>query len=119
MPRVTMLFALALIVTGVGFYLGSGQASVTALIPAFIGVAFLICAVIAGRGPNARKHAMHVVAVLSLVSLAFTYKGVTGLLGGDTSAPTWGRLITFVLCLVLLVLCINSFVQARRARASA
>ncbi len=118
MPRITVLFALALIATGVGYYFGSGMVSITALIPAFIGVAFLICAAIARRGDSARKHAMHVVAVLSLASLFFTYKGVTGLLDGSTSAPTFGRLITFVLCLLLLVLCVNSFVQVRRGRSA-
>ena len=118
MTRITMIIAAALIVTGVGFYFGSGMASVTALIPAFIGVIFAICAAIATRGEGARKHAMHVVALLSLLSLGFTFKGVLALIGGDTSAPAWGRSLTFVLCLTLLVLCINSFVQARRARAA-
>ena len=119
MPRITMLFALALIATGVGFYLGSGMASVTALIPAFIGAAMLICALIAMKGENARKHAMHVVAVLSLLGVGGTVGGVAALFGGSTSLPTLGRSVTFVLCLLLLVLCINSFVQARKARASA
>lgn len=117
MPRITLLFALALIATGVGFYIGSGMASVTALIPAFIGIAMLICALIAMKGDNARKHAMHVVAVLSLLGVGGTVGGIVALVGGDTSMPALGRSVTFVLCLLLLVLCVNSFIQARRARA--
>ncbi|MDJ0973831.1 MAG: hypothetical protein QNJ98_05180 [Planctomycetota bacterium] len=119
MPRITMLFALALIATGVGFYFGSGMVSVTALIPAFIGAAMLICALIAMKGENARKHAMHVVAVLSLLGVGGTAGGVVKLIGGNTDTARLGQTVTFVLCLLLLVLCINSFVQARKARAGA
>jgi amino acid transporter len=37
MPKLTIFYALLLIALGVGGYFASGQASVTALIPAFIG----------------------------------------------------------------------------------
>lgn len=116
MQRITMLFGLALIATGIGFYFGSNQESVTALIPSFIGIIFVVCALIARRGEGARKHAMHVVAVLSLLSAGMTAKGLFALIGGDTSMPAMGRSITFVLCLLLLVLCVNSFIQVRKAR---
>lgn len=117
MQRITTLFGIALIATGVGFYVGSGaDKHWTALIPAIIGALFILCAWIATKGEKARMHAMHVVALLCLASAGATFKGVTGILGGSTSGPTMGRLITFVLCVLLLVLCINSFIQARKAR---
>jgi len=38
MPRLTIVLGVVLIAIGVGFYIGTGSQSVTALIPAFLGL---------------------------------------------------------------------------------
>jgi len=124
MRQVTFLFAAILILLGVGLYVGSGAASVTALIPSFFGIGFGICALLATT-PARRKHTMHVAAVLALLGVGGSARGIPDaltLLGGgsvERPAAAWGQLTMLLLCLVFLVLAIRSFINARRARVAA
>ena len=123
MPRITLIFGLVLIGLGVGLYMGTGRESVTALIPAFFGIAFVLCG-LWGRSDKWRKHAMHVAAVLSLAGMGGTARGLIGgikhLTGtaAERPAAVLGQSTMFLLCLVFLVLCIRSFIQARKARSA-
>ena len=67
MIRTTLLFAAALIGVGVFFYFDTGREIVTALIPAFIGVALGVCALL-GRNPELHMHVMHVAVLLSVAT---------------------------------------------------
>jgi uncharacterized membrane protein len=122
MPRLTVLLALVLIATGVGFYLGTGRESATALIPAFLGVPIGICGIVAHR-EGARKIAMHLALVFAVVGIAGTARGVLGLanhLGGEASdrpAALWAQTIVALLLLIFLILGVRSFIAARRSRA--
>jgi hypothetical protein len=98
----------------------SGKVSPTALIPAVLGGVLALCGVLA-FGEKMRKHVMHVAAVV----------GVLGFLGGfmplirqqmkgkdfDPTAPAArnGLYMSFV-CLVFVGLCVQSFIDARKAR---
>ena len=55
MQRLTLVIGGILVVLGVVAYVATGAASVTALIPAFVGLLLVICGLIAGRGERARK----------------------------------------------------------------
>ena len=66
MPSTTRLFGLILIALGIGSYTMTGQTSLTAMIPAFFGAAFLVCAM-AARREAARRHAMHAAVALGLI----------------------------------------------------
>src|SRR5690606_41366867 len=81
MGAATIGFGLALIVLGVGAYLGSGRESATALIPAFFGLALAICGGLAFKWPKPGVIAAMVVAALGLVgSLS---RIVPALVGGE------------------------------------
>jgi hypothetical protein len=124
MVRITAGFALVLVALGVGLYLGTGRESVTALIPAFLGVALFVCAAL-GRKASRRMHAMHAAAVLALLGVGGSAPGVVGAikhLGGEAPgnvAATWGRAAMALLCVAYLVIAVRSFVAARRARQAA
>ena len=97
--------------------------SATALIPSFFGVLFVAFGALAHK-ENLRKHVMHAAAVLALVCLGATFKGgvlggITLLSGGEVARPpaAISMGIMFVICLIFLILCIRSFVMARRRRA--
>jgi hypothetical protein len=123
MVRLTAVFAALLVALGVALYLATGRESVTALIPAFVGLAFAACAWIA-RSERARPHAMHAATVLALIGLAGSARGVGSLLkhlGGtaiDRVPAAWGQSAMAVLCLVYIGFSVRSFVRARRARAA-
>ena len=74
-------------VIGIGSYVETGRTSVTALIPAFFGAAFLLLAYVA-RNEAARKHAMHVALVVALVGIAGTASRLIGFRAERSAAPS-------------------------------
>ena len=114
MTATTRLVGLVLAVLGIVSYVGTGRTSVTALIPAFFGVAFLLLAYVARNEP-ARKHAMHVAMVLALIGIAGTASRLIG--ATDFARPAALAQIATVLVLAwYLGNGIKSFRDARRAR---
>ena len=121
MPRISAGCGIGLIVLAVGAYLASGQASATALIPAPFGIVLVALGLIA-RKASSTKHAMHAAAVVALVGFAGSANGLPELFkllaGGAVERPLAG-VAKSLMALVLasfLVLCIQSFRQARKAR---
>ncbi|HVR07744.1 MAG TPA: hypothetical protein VMW75_06810 [Thermoanaerobaculia bacterium] len=124
MANVTIGFGLALAALGLGGYFSTGRSSLTALIPLGFGLLLLVCGFVA-RQEAARKHAMHAAAALGLLGVLGPLRvlpQMLRLLGGEDvphRAAVLDQLAMMVLCAVFLVLCIRSFVMARRARARA
>ena len=124
MAKVCIVLGIILCLLGVGGYLGTGRESITALIPTFFGVPFVV---LGGAGLEERrlKMTMHLAAVLALLGLAGSVRGVPGvvtlLTDGDVERPAAVVLQTAmaVLCAVFLVLAVKSFIDVRRARAAA
>ncbi len=121
MPRIAMIFGAALIAVGLIGYVAAQFASLTALIPALFGVLLVALGWLAEIRPGARQHAMHAAAALALVGLLATARGLlklpTLLGGGELERPAAvvSQSVMALVCLVFLVLCVQSFVQARRA----
>ena len=116
MANTTMGIAAALIAIGVVGYVATDRQSATALIPAVLGLLLLAFGWLA-RNDAYRKHAMHAVAVVALLGLLGTIGGLIRLLGGATTPAAISQGLTAILSGALLVLCIKSFVDARRRRA--
>jgi hypothetical protein len=102
-------------------YIVSGAVSVTALIPAFVGVLLLIAALVGRRSDKARKVAMHTALVIALLAALGALRNVFGL--GDLIAGTAERpaavitsTIMFLLLVAYLAAGVRSFVKARATR---
>lgn len=124
MQRLTLVIGGILVVLGVVAYVATGAVSVTALIPAFVGLLLLLCALIARRGEKARMHATHAALAIALLAALGSLMQVAKL--GDVFAGTAQRpaavvvsTVMFVLLVVYIVMGVRSFVAARRARTSA
>ena len=114
MPKITLLVGFLLLVQGVGFYIGTSFQSITALIPAFVGLPMLVLGILALKD-SARKHAMHLASALALLGLLAAVGRV--LSAGLSVSPAGGLvLILALITAVFLVLCIKSFIDARRKR---
>lgn len=115
MPQITLIFAAGLIALGVGSWVAAGQSSVTALIPAFFGIGLVVAGLLALRD-SLRKHAMHLAATLALLgAIGSLVRGVPALLSGDElRLATGSQLVMAVAMIVFLVLCVRSFIAARR-----
>jgi hypothetical protein len=117
--NLTIGLGAALILLGAGGYFGTGRQSMTALIPAAFGAVFVVLGLLA-QGATRRKHTMHAAAGLAVLGLAGSIGGVIKAfkwLGGTEPArpaAVVSQSIMAVLLIIFLVLCIRSFIAARR-----
>ena len=122
----TLITAVLLVVVGIVGYTGAepnpetGKVSMTALIPAFVGGVLAICGLLAFNDKY-RKHAMHFAAMVGLVGLIGGFMPIirqiknTGSFDQLKSSAVAGELMILI-CAVFVGLCVNSFIQARKAR---
>jgi len=123
----TLVIALLLILTGVGGYFlghpapGADHVSYTALIPAVVGLILGILGAISFN-EKARKHVMHLAAMVGLLSaIGDGMQLLKTINNTDTPADIRqmkiiSMSVTLFLCVVFLVLCIRSFINARKNR---
>ena len=117
MPFVTRVVGFLLILLGIVGYVGTGGASITALIPAMVGALFLILA-LAARSAEARKHVMHAaVAIALLLVLGGLPRILAAVNAGDIQRPAvLAQIGMAVILTVYVILGVKSFIDARRAR---
>lgn len=115
--------ALLILTGGVGYFgweaIGASKQSLTAAIPAFVGIAMLIGGILAIKNTML---GMHISVLFPLLgTLAGFGRLVPGVIKGslDWSAPA-PKLITAmtIICLIFTVAAVRSFVAARKARES-
>jgi hypothetical protein len=118
-----IFFGVTLILVGVVSYIISNFASVTALIPAFIGGIIALMGLIAQSKESLRKHAMHVAVLIGLLGFIGTaVRWIPSLINFlstgavKNSVAFISQTITALLCLAFVILCVKSFVDARRNR---
>jgi hypothetical protein len=119
MARIAIVCGLLLIGVGVGGWIATDRASWTALIPAKFGVVLILLGLLALK-ENLRKHAMHAAALIGLIGFVVPLIRVAPDLGKLFSAPEpklLANVATSLICLVFVLLCVKSFIDARRARA--
>ena len=117
MPTTTRLVGLVLMILGIASYWLTGRTSVTALIPAFLGVAFVILAYVA-RNEAARRHAMHATVAVGLLGLlGVLARAVPAVADGQIGRPAViVQLLTAAILGYYVYLGVQSFIAARRAR---
>lgn len=103
-----------LIVVGVFGNIVSDTGSITTLIPAFIGVIFVVLGAAGRAKPDLNHHLMHAAATLALVVLLSSAGSAIG--RGSTGLALFTQLATIVVTGTFLVLAIQSFRAARVAR---
>lgn len=118
-PRLTLLVGGALVVEGLGFYVGTGMTSWTSLIPCIFGIPLIAMSIMATRQPERAHFWMHIAVVFGLLTFLGGLMGVKGLVSNDLSASTVAQLLMIVIGGVYTFACIRSFTHARKAREAA
>lgn len=124
MPTLAIVFGIILDAMGFGAYVATGAQSITSLIPAFFGTIIFLCGLLSVFIPKIRMHLMHVAALVGLLGtlggLGMGLPKVGALIAGTAERPLASgmQIAMGVVCLVFLVLCVKSFIDARRARKS-
>lgn len=103
MTRTTLVVALVLAALGVGFYAGTGGASLTALIPTAVGVLLLACWAVARTSKGGRYgiYAALAVAVISVFGSLTNVAELPALVAGAAARPA--AIVESTVMFVLLV----------------
>jgi hypothetical protein len=128
MAPVSIIFGILLILVGAaGFgvsYQPDKPVPYTAFIPAAFGLVLAVLGMLA-RKDSLRKHAMHAAAMVGLIGcigagIMAAPKLVTMVSGGEVERrnAVIAQTVMAGLCLVFVLLCIKSFMDARRRRSS-
>ena len=132
MPSTAITFGILLILIGLGgfgyaaaFMLQPGEPVtkvMTALIPAFLGLILAVLGWAAKSKENLRKHLMHAAVLVGLLGFLATVSSVLklpALFAGTAERPlaVVSQFLTAIICLVFVLLCVKSFIDARRSGA--
>jgi hypothetical protein len=127
MARLTILFGIVLILLGGFGYVATGSHFPTALIPSGFGILLAILGFFA-HTPDAKRRMllMHIAVTLGLLGFLFTVKGgiidfILMVNGRQFAHPqaVEEKAAMSVLMLIFVLLCVRSFIAARRSRVSA
>jgi hypothetical protein len=121
--KVTLIFAGLLVALGLAGYLGTGRLHPTALIPAWFGLAMGILGMLASSPhANRRKMFMHISVTIALLGcVGGAIEAVRGVVHSTTSGldvdliALASKLTMTGLLLVYVVMCVRSFIAARRS----
>jgi hypothetical protein len=119
MPTLSIIFGIILISIGLFGYFGLGSQSITALIPAFLGLPVVILGVL-GLNEKRLKVTMHIASVLMLLGFLGTVRGLFkffSMIGGNAverPEAVTVQAIMAVLCLIFLAFAVKSFIDARK-----
>jgi hypothetical protein len=115
MSRIAIVIGLLLIVLGVWTYMAPepGHRSPTALIPAAEGLLLGICGAVA-LSADFRKHAMHGAAVVGTFGFFAAVGAIIARRPHGLALFSMSSMA--VLSLIFVLLCVRSFIAARRAR---
>jgi drug/metabolite transporter (DMT)-like permease len=118
----TLICGALLVLVGIVGY-GTSEVQpppVTALIPAGFGAVLILCGALAFND-KLRKHAMHLAAMVGLLGALGGFMPIirqiskTGAFDPTKKSAVSGELMILV-CVVFVGMCVNSFIQARKAR---
>lgn len=118
MTTTAIICGIILILIGLVGYANAqatGHASVTALIPAFFGLALALLGALGRQSEALRKHLTHGAVVIALLGFILTASRLVWRLGELTMSPAvLSQLAMSLVCLVFVILSIRSFAAARR-----
>ena len=113
MANITRIVGGVLLAVGLGGYLATDGAHVTALFPAVLGLAILVLGIVAGR-TEAGPHAIHAALALALLGGLGALPRAAGIADGGAAAIA--SLLTAVVALGYVGVGVRSFIAARTAR---
>ncbi|MFC6644071.1 CD20-like domain-containing protein [Granulicella cerasi] len=127
MAKITIVFGVLLAALGVVFFVMTGSAHKTALIPTWFGLVLILSGVLANT-ENAKQRMlwMHIAVTAGL--LGFLFPGIRALimiakvnkaglvLGSGAATAVQEEIFMSVICLVFTAMCVRSFIQARVLR---
>lgn len=127
MARLTIVVGVILIILGVAVFVATGSHAHTALIPVYFGILLGILGILA-RTENSKRRMLFMHIAVTVGVIGFIFPGWRGV--GDLITQMHGQIVLRPaamkeelamagICLVYVLLCVRSFISARRDRVSA
>ena len=122
MAKLTIWFGVLIALVSVGFWIGTGRTETAALHPAGIGVLLILCGALSStENPKRRMLWMHIAVTLGLIGFLTTgiRAGIAFAKGTAITINPFGfeeRVVIALISLIYVILCVRSFIAARRAR---
>lgn len=124
MAKLTLVFAALLVALGLAGYIGTGSIHPTALIPTWIGLVLGICGFLAiSPSESRRKLFMHINVTIALLGfIGSTVEAIRGYVHAQSMGIQPDRIALASktalagLLLIYVILCVRSFIAARRLR---
>jgi len=124
MAKLTIVFGVILILLGLAGFFATGHTHPTALIPSGFGLLLSIFGLLANTPDTKRRMLfMHIAVTLGLLGFLATITGLMHwfqMLGGKVfphPPAVESQAAMSVVCLIFVLLCVRSFIAARKARA--
>jgi len=121
MQNLTLSLGILLLILGGASYLGTGQESITALIPSFFGILFILFGVLS-KQEKLRKHMIHAAAGLALLGIIGTARAIPGFIDVISGTPVerplaiYAQTAMLVMCAGYMIRAVQSFIAARKAK---
>jgi hypothetical protein len=123
MTKLTIGFGILLILLGIIGFVATGSAHPTALIPAILGLFFILFGVMASSNDSKKRMLwMHISVTVALIAFIGTIPADIQTLqlsrGAYFAHPAAieEKGVLSLLCLIYVLFCVRSFIAARRAR---
>jgi uncharacterized membrane protein (UPF0136 family) len=123
LAKVTLIFAVLLVALGLIGYVGTGSQHLTALIPTWFGVALALFGLLAmSPSESRRKLFMHIAVTIGLLGFigglieairGYVHAKSSGLAPDEIALAS--KLTMTGLLLLYVILCVRSFIAARRS----
>ncbi len=117
MPSIAINFGRILILIGaIGYIYGltTESASITALIPAFLGAVLLILGYVSRAKENLRKHLMHIAVLFALIGFLAASGGLVMRYNKSALPAIISQIAMALTCLLFVIISIRSFIDARK-----
>jgi hypothetical protein len=124
MSRLTLYFGAVLTGIGIYFFIATGSTHPTSLIPVWFGLALTLFGFLANsKEASKRKLYMHIAVTVGLLGFLFPgFMAAKDLIKAHSDrlplahpAATHEQLMMAILCFFFVVLCVRSFIAARRS----
>ena len=125
MAKFTLGTALVLIILGFAFFVATGSHAPTALIPAYFGIVLGILGLLANTEDSKRRMIMmHIAVTVGLLGVIIPGWRAASAFVASSNGATLVRPLAVkeeiamaIICLIFVLMCVRSFIAARRLRA--
>tara|TARA_B100001996_G_scaffold338239_1_gene290595 strand:+ start:1640 stop:2038 length:399 start_codon:yes stop_codon:yes gene_type:complete len=118
-PRISELIGTIMVLWGIIIYILTEMSSLTSLIPSFVGLPIVLAGLLVRKLPEKRSLFMHISSTFGLISVLGGLMAFKGVMSNDWSMSTISQLFLLIIGGLYLVICVKSFIHAKKMREAA